>query len=161
MGTCRSLFSTRACMLHCLRYTRAHVALSSLRACACCTVFATRVPMFHCLRYTRAFDAQSSLHTRTCCAFKLNTRAVPLNVSRYFAAFITEKCLPHLCLKIHLSMYKLTLFSCSADISLFTRSFLASNLSALMNMFCLWVSKSTSRAAVDCTSRLGTKMPYK
>ena len=115
--TCHPLFSTRARMFPCLHYTRVHVALSSLHACARCTVFATRVCMLHCLRYTRAHVALFLLHacaccavlaTRVCmlhcacacCAFKLNPRAVPLNVFRYFAALNTEKCARHLSLKI-------------------------------------------------------------
>ena len=63
--------------MHCLRYTRVHVALSSntfvhvalcsLHASACCTVFSTRVPMLHCLRCTLAHVALSSLHEHPCC----------------------------------------------------------------------------------------------
>ena len=95
-----TVFATRVPMLHCRRYRLAHVALSSLQACAGCTVFVTRVPMSHCLRYTLAHVALFSLHACACCAFKLNPRVVPLDVFRYFAALNTEKCSHHLCLKI-------------------------------------------------------------
>ena len=100
MRTRRSLCSTRARMLHCLRYRRVQVVLSSLHACACCTVLATRVCMLQCPRYTCVHVALSSLHACACCAFKLNPRAAPLDIFRYFTALNTEKCAHHLCLKI-------------------------------------------------------------
>lgn len=144
-----------ATLLHCLRKTVAHVALSFLHA--------------------RAW-ALSSLHARACCylytarprcsssclsllrgLYTLPSHSSVLGKSR------KKKFLQYSCLKMffYLLVLKLTLFSCSEEISLFTRSFLASNLSALTNMFCLWVSKSASRAAVDWTSRLRTKIQKK
>ena len=128
---------------HCLRYTRAHVALSSLQACPCCTVFVASLCRLHCLRYTSAHVAMSSLHPCPCCTV-LATRVYMLCFQAK-SPRCTSGCLSLLCrnariiyaLKYYLLTYRLTLFSCSEDISLFTRSFLASSLSALMNMFCL------------------------
>lgn len=87
MGTCRSLFSTRTRMSHWLCYTRAHVALSLLRARACCTVFATRACILHCLCYKRAHVALSLLHARAGCTV-LSTRGRMLDCLRYTRAHV-------------------------------------------------------------------------
>lgn len=128
-----------------------------------CTVFARRLRMSHYLSYTRA-HRPFPRYTRTLKLFM----SFPVKESLHFTfPFLWSGCKPkkkkflqYSCLKMffYLLVLKLTLFSCSEEISLFTRSFLASNLSALTNMFCLWVSKSASRAAVDWTSRLRTKI---
>ena len=134
-------------------------ALFSQDTCACCIL------------HTREW-ALSSLHARAFCnlhtapravslhVFRLQTLTLPSNSSALGVSRKKKTFLHYSCLKMffYLLVPKLTVFSCSEEISLFTRSFLASNLSALTNMFCLWVSKSTSRAAVDCTSRLRTKI---
>ena len=135
-------------LLHCFRKTPAHVA------------YYTRVNE-HFPRYTRVRFVISILHPA------LYLFILSLANAHFTFQFFCSRCKPkkktflhYSCLKMffYLLVPKLTVFSCSEEISLFTRSFLASNLSALTNMFCLWVSKSTSRAAVDCTSRLRTKI---
>ena len=62
----RSLFATRARMLHGPRYRRAHVVLYTLHACS--TSFSLRYSraQLHCLRFTRAHVVPSSLHARAC-----------------------------------------------------------------------------------------------
>lgn len=95
MGTRRFLFSTRTRMSHWLCYTRAHVALSLLRARACCTVFATRACILHCLCYKRAHVALSLLHARAGCTV-LSTRGRMLDCLCYTSAHIALSSL-HAC----------------------------------------------------------------
>jgi len=112
-----------------------------------CTVFARRLHMSHYLSYTRAhrhFPRYMRVHV-VISTLKL-FMSFPVKESFHFTfPFLCSGCKPkkkflqHSCLKMffYLLVLKLTLFSCSEEISLFTRSFLASNLSALTNMFCL------------------------
>ena len=114
--TCHPLFSTRARMFPCLHYTRVHVALSSLHACACCTVLATRVCMLHCPRYTRVhvalcvcmlcFQAKSPRCTSEClsllCSLKhgeMRASFIPKNTISWYTnllCFLAQRIFPSL-----------------------------------------------------------------